>query len=197
MRVRVGLGVLVGTTRVLVGRGVRVGMNCVCVGRGVLVGLGVRVGRSVGVSVRLGMPVRRVFVGNKKGVRLGVIEAVTVMVEVSVGRLVRGGPKVGFVAVGNGPISALDVSAMAVIVFCARDCRAANPGVTREIAYSHTATSTTDRTIPSRTCGRSAYSFQRNFILATLRSGPGEHGRGISWNYGLDKRRDGDAPARM
>ena len=183
--VRVGLGVLVTTIRVLVGRSVGV---FVWVGRsvavlvrvgvreGVRVWVGVRVAVGVRVGVSLGALVSRVLVGERNGDGVRVTEAVTVGVGVREGSTVLGGVRVGAVPVGNGPRSAFDVNAIAVMVRRALDCMAARPGDALVTRNPHTTNRNTDSKIPSRTCGRSEYSFQREFITVTLHSAPGQAG---------------------
>ena len=185
-RVLVGRGVFVRTTRVLVGLGVFVWMARVLVGRkvrlskGVLVGRGVTVrvwlGMSGGVGVRvrvaLGMPVRNVPVAGTKGVRLGVVDEVGVRLAVGVMVRVFDAVGVGRVAVGKGPTSAWEVSAIAVLVLLALVCWPALSGGTLDIMALHTANRIRLKRIATKTCGKSAYSFQRKFITVILHVRP-------------------------
>ena len=205
--VRVGLDVFVKTTLVLVGRSVGV---LVWVGRsvavivrvgvreGVRVWVGVRVAVGVRVGVSLGAAVSRVLVAERNGDGLGVTEAVIVGEMVREATTVLGGVGVGAVPVANGPSSAFDVSAIDVMVRRALDCMAARPGDALVITNPHATNRSTDSTIPSTTCGRSEYSFQREFITAILYSGPGQAGsRSESLNQGWIGNRECYDPAGL
>ena len=165
--VRVGGGATVGGTDVLLGcsRGVPVAGMRVPVGRGVSVaGTGVLVGRRVGVElgrrvavrVAVGIAVATVPVPSTKGVSVGVWDGVRVMV----GEGVMDGVNVvvgeGPVAVGKGPRSASEVSAMAVRVPTAFESRAAALGWTRNMSANQMPIRNRHVTRPSSTCGRSA-----------------------------------------
>ena len=191
VRVRVGRGVLEGMIRVLVGRGVRLAITRVLVGRGVMVGLrvlvgrgvtvlvrvGIRVGVNVRVGVALGWLVANVPLTKTKGVGVRVAEGVRVTVGEGVMDAVSVGVRVGPVAVGKGPKSAAEVSAIAVRVPRALDARAATPGDALKAIHSHTPIRRRHKRTPSSTCGRSAYSFQREYITGFLHFAPGRQDR--------------------
>jgi hypothetical protein len=138
--------------RVPVGRGVSVMITGVLVGRRVGVELGLR----VAVRVAVGIAVEMVLVPSTNGVLVGVRDGVRVMV----GEGVMDGVNVvvgeGPVAVGKGPRSASEVSAMAVLVPLAFEIRAAALGCTRNINANQMPIRNRHVRTPSSTCGRSA-----------------------------------------
>lgn len=147
-----GRGVPVAGMRVPVGRGLSVTRTGVLVGRRVGVELGLR----VAVRVAVGIAVDRVLVPGTNGVSVGVWEGVRVMV----GEGVMDGVNVvvgeGPVAVGKGPRSASEVSAMAVRVPLAFEIRAAALGWTRNIKTSQMPIRNRHVRRPRSTCDRSA-----------------------------------------
>jgi hypothetical protein len=179
--VPVGRAVVVAMIPVLVDLGLRVAGTGVLVGRTVGVELGLR----VAVRVAVGIAVDRVFVPSTNGVLVGVWEGVRVMV----GEGVMDGVNVvvgeGPVAVGKGPRSAPEVSAMAIRVPLAFELRAAALGCTRNIKASQMPIRNRHVSNPSSTCGRLAYSVQRSSITALLLFGPG-HGRKRGYRLGIE-----------